>query len=323
MRVYDIIALNEELDVKPGVLGSDGKPVSWQVVDKQTGRVAQTFSGPDGDGKAEEFRDAENAKRRGVSSGPAASKTDPATDPKTDPKAKTAPREKYENKWQRFMGSKWVKFLAKYAGINVAVYVQLRRDLEKIYNDFWVNNTAKPGTEEYRRKEAEYETRSKALFGTFVATVLSPLLIKAMTTGAKLFLSGFRTWNALSSLVMGSTILGGGIAVLKFVLFEAAAWVAIIALSTSSSVQKVFTDWIIEGFASDYMAEFSNLAKGTVQTIGSALDSKTVYNASRDLESMVNLSPEELRRLAIKNGIKITPDEATTTTRSGQAMDLD
>jgi hypothetical protein len=314
MRVYDIIALNEELDVKPGVLGSDGKPVSWQVVDKQTGRVAQTFSGPDGDGKAEEFRDAENAKRRGVSSGPAASKTDPATDPKTDPNAKTAPPEKFENKWQKFMGSKWVKFLAKYAGINAAVYVQLRRDLEKIYNDYWVAKTI---------SEEEYEKRSKALFGAFVATVLSPLLIKAMTSGAKLFLSGFRTWNAASSLVMGSTILGGGIAVLKFVLFEAAAWVAIIALSTSSSVQKVFTDWIIEGFASDYMAEFSNLAKGTVQTIGSALDSKTVYNASRDLESMVNLSPEELRRMAIKNGIKITPDEATTTRRSGQAMDLD
>ena len=310
MRVYDIIALNEELDVKPGVLGSDGKPVSWQVVDKQTGRVAQTFSGPDADGKAEEFRDTENAKRRG------GKPQDPKTDPKADPKTKTAPPEKFESKWQKFMGSKWVKFLAKYAGINVSVYMQLRRDLEKVYNDYWVAKTI---------TEDEYEKRSKAIFGTFVAATLSPLLIRAMVSGAKLFLSGFRTWNAASSLVMGSTILGGGIAVLKFVLFEAAAWVAIIALSTSSSVQRVFSEWIIEGLLGDYMAEFSNLAKGTVQTIGTALDNKTVYNASRDLERMVNLSPEELRDLAVKNGVSIDTSQSNTTRRSGssQAMELD
>jgi hypothetical protein len=91
-------------------------------------------------------------------------------------------------------------------------------------------------------------------------------------------------------------------------------------------VQNVFSEWIIEGLLGDYMAEFSNLAKGTVQTIGTALDNKTVYNASRDLERMVNLDPNELRDWAIKNGIKITPDQSssTTTRRSGgQAMELD
>jgi hypothetical protein len=64
MRIIDVITLKEELDIRPStVLGADGKPTSWHVFDTDAKRSIQTFTGKDAEGKAEEFRDRERARR--------------------------------------------------------------------------------------------------------------------------------------------------------------------------------------------------------------------------------------------------------------------
>jgi hypothetical protein len=64
MRIIDVITLTEELDIRPStILGADGKPQSWHVFDTEAKRSIQTFTGKDAEGKAEEFRDRERAKR--------------------------------------------------------------------------------------------------------------------------------------------------------------------------------------------------------------------------------------------------------------------
>lgn len=61
MRVHEI--LFEEFDIVPTRTQTPaGQPTGYNVVDKQTGSIKQTFTGPDAAGKAEEFRDAQNAK---------------------------------------------------------------------------------------------------------------------------------------------------------------------------------------------------------------------------------------------------------------------
>jgi hypothetical protein len=64
MRIIDVITLKEALEIRPStILGADGKPQSWHVFDTDAKRSIQTFTGKDAEGKAEEFRDRERAKR--------------------------------------------------------------------------------------------------------------------------------------------------------------------------------------------------------------------------------------------------------------------
>jgi hypothetical protein len=247
MRVYDIIALNEELDVKPGVLGSDGKPVSWQVVDNQTGRVAQTFSGPDADGKAEEFRDAENARRKGGK--PADSKADsktPLKDTEPSPKNKT-------------LSQKISRFAAKTAFNNllrigraigfsqlpsyVEEYQLLQADLHARYLQAIQNGMPE------QQARAELDALSKAAFGQWVAgsgviTLGAELIVKLAAAGGGAVVKAIRTWNAGTSIAAGATGVGLLPAIIKFVLVEGAIWAVAAALTYTSVAKAVFTYFV-------------------------------------------------------------------------------
>lgn len=252
MRVYDIIALKEELDVKPGVLGPDGKPVSWQVVDKQTGRVAQTFSGPDADGKAEEFRDTENAKRRGGNK--------PA-DPKVDPKAgadisvkDATPDAKKKSISQRLVGGAIKTGLmnlfrvAKIIGFSqlpqiVEEYQLLQSDLHARFLQ------AKADGMDEKLAEAEFAALSKAAFGQWVAssgviTLGAEAIVKLAAAGGGAVVKAVRAWNAGTSIAAGATGVGFLPAVLKFVLVEGAVAAVTYALSFSSVAKTVFTYFV-------------------------------------------------------------------------------
>jgi hypothetical protein len=246
MRVYDIIALNEELDVKPGVLGSDGKPVSWQVVDNQTGRVAQTFSGPDADGKAEEFRDAENARRKG------GKPTDSKADPKK-PVKDTEPSPKNKTLAQKIAGSAVNSGFRNVLRIGRAIgFSQLPgfvEDYQLIQADLYARyvQAIENGNDPKVAKQ-EFEALSKAAFGQWVLssgviTLGAEIIVRTAKAGTEAsikLVKAIRAWNAGTTAAAAATGVGLLPGIIKFVLVEGAIWAVSYALASEAVAKSVF-----------------------------------------------------------------------------------
>ena len=316
MRVYDIIALKEELDVKPGVLGADGKPVSWQVVDKQTGRVAQTFSGPDADGKAEEFRDTENAKRRGGNK-PA----DPKVDPKTDAPAKDKTDDaKKKSISQRLVGgaikSGFMNLfrVAKIIGFSqlpqyVEEYQLLQADLH-----FKYMKAVESGKDEKLAK-AEFEALSKAAFGQWVAgsgviTLGAEAIVKLAAAGGGAVVKAVRAWNAGTSIAAGATGVGLLPSIIKFVLVEGAVLAVTYALSFSSVAKTVFTYFV--GASHDFYIKALYASADMGQITGSYLSDivgdDDTRAAWRDVKNAMGMDPmRKQAQQAIGQSIDVKP----------------
>jgi len=81
MKVFEITTLNEEFDVKKGVLGPDGKPM-WTVIDKETGNVVKRYQGGGAEEDAVRDMDNRNAKLR-------ARRIDPSQQNQTTPQKST------------------------------------------------------------------------------------------------------------------------------------------------------------------------------------------------------------------------------------------
>lgn len=97
MKIFEITKLYEELDVRKGILGADGKQM-WNVVDTETGNTLQRFSGGDAEEKAVRYRDSENAKMRRAQQ-PAQQQQPTQQDPKPEDK----PKKKKPGKLTRFL----------------------------------------------------------------------------------------------------------------------------------------------------------------------------------------------------------------------------
>ena len=300
MRVYDIIALNEELDVKPGVLGSDGKPVSWQVVDNQTGRVAQTFSGPDADGKAEEFRDAENARRKGGK--PADSKADPNAKPdeKVPKKSSTVGKVaqaaaqtkvgkaiKYSFKGLMVFGraigfSQLPGYIDTYQGIQANIYYKHEEAI-------------KSGVDKTVARD-QFDAESRAAFGQWVAnSAIVPNAVALIVAGAKLgtkFVAKVRAANAASTAATALTGPGILVGIVKWVLVEGAIQAVSWALSREAVATAVFNYFLKSSH--DEMMEMLYESADFGQRVGSLIglvSNDETSAALRDVQTAMKMRP--------------------------------
>jgi hypothetical protein len=303
MRVYDIIALNEELDVKPGVLGSDGKPVSWQVVDKQTGRVAQTFSGPDADGKAEEFRDTENAKRRG------GKPQDPKTDPKADPKKPvkdTEPSPKNKTLAQKIAGSAVNSGFRNVLRIGRAIgFSQLPgfvEDDQLIQADLYARyvQAIENGNDPKAAKQ-EFEALSKAAFGQWVLssgviTLGAEIIVRAAKAGTEAsvkLVKAIRAWNAGTTAAAAATGVGLLPGVIKFVLVEGAIWAVSYALASEAVAKSVFKYFVGSSYDESIklLYQSANLGQAVGSGIANIVGDDETKAAWRDVKNAMGMDP--------------------------------
>jgi hypothetical protein len=302
MRVYDIIALNEELDVKPGVLGSDGKPVSWQVVDNQTGRVAQTFSGPDADGKAEEFRDAENARRKGGK--PADSKADPNA--KTDPKEKVPKKSSTVGRVAQAAAQTTVGKAVKYSFKGLMVfgraigfsqlpgYIDTYQGIQA--NIYYKHEQAiKSGVDKTVARD-QFDAESRAAFGQWVAnSAIVPNAVALIVAGAKSgtkFVAKVRAANAASTAATALTGPGILVGIVKWVLVEGAIQAVSWALSREAVATAVFNYFLKSSH--DEMMEMLYESADFGERVGSLLglaSDKDNNAALRDVQTAMKMSP--------------------------------
>jgi hypothetical protein len=310
MRVYDIITLKEELDVKPGVLGSDGKPISWQVVDKQTGRVAQTFSGPDADGKAEEFRDTENAKRRGGK--PQDTKTDPNAEPSPDKKNKakrtTQSVFKRSFKWTAKVGllagiSAWEQ-LDQYQSIQSDLYARYLEQVEK-------------GQDPKLAKE-EFLKLSRAAFGQWAASsALVPAVVQGIVSAAKLgaagiksIVSSIRSWNVATTAASAATGPGFIAGVVKFIAVEGAIYAVIWALQREAVAKTVFLK-ILED-------EYSTVLEGLIFAAGTT---DVVANIPIAGYNLVAPDTAKVAYVDVQKAVDMRPMDKAAGQSAGQNVD--
>jgi hypothetical protein len=126
MKILEITKLYEEFDIRPTrTVDARGNPMGYEVFDKDSPRSAvQTFTGGDAEGKAEEFRDRENAKLRQRQQ-PTQQQSDPKPEPTND-----KPKKKKPNKLTRFIKSGGVAGTA----VSVLVLASEAGNIAKRYN---------------------------------------------------------------------------------------------------------------------------------------------------------------------------------------------
>lgn len=102
MKIFEVVSFKEELEVKASsVLGSDGKPAAYGVVDTENpGRPLKTFTGSDAAGKAEEYRDQIRAQRRTQAQKASSDDADKSKTPTKDPSKGLTPKDK-ASLWQK------------------------------------------------------------------------------------------------------------------------------------------------------------------------------------------------------------------------------
>ena len=302
MRVYDIIALYEELDVKPGVLGADGKPISWQVIDQQTGRVAQTFSGADADGKAEEFRDAENAKRRGVSSGSksSAEPDSPKIDPKKTPAksdlagritqavAETTVGKAIKIGFKLFMVfgraigfSQLPGHIDTYQSIQSAIYYKHAQAIEN-------------GVDKKVARD-QFDAESRAAFGQWVAnSAIVPNGVALIVAGARAasssqFIAKIRGINAASTAATALTGPGILLGIVKWVMVEGAIQAVAWALSREAVATVVFNYFLKSSY--DEMMGTLYTAADIGQFVGNSIAQISTDAAYTDVQTAMKMRP--------------------------------
>jgi hypothetical protein len=297
MRVYDIIALNEDLDIRPtAVLGSDGKPAGYEVFDtdkpKQT---LQRFSGPDAEGKAEEFRDAQRAKTGGKK--PEATRK-PVKDTEPSPKNKslaqkiagTAVNSGFRNVLRvgRAIGfSQLPGFVEDYQIIQADLYARYVQAIE---------NGSDP-----KVAKQEFEALSKAAFGQWVLssgviTLGAEIIVrtaKAGTEASAKLIKSIRSANAASTAAAAVTGVGLLPGIIKFVLVEGAIWAVSYALASEAVAKSVFKYFVGSSYDASIqlLYQSANLGQAVGSGIANIVGDDETKAAWRDVQNAMGMDP--------------------------------
>ena len=252
MKVLDVIALKEELDIRQ-VSGG------FEVFDTDTGnRAPNTIIYPD-EGSAETSRDRMRAAQSGNNRQQPANDQDSANRPANDQdnqSKRNQIKQTFKEKW----GTRFVKLARFLKGLRAVTgtatiltmydeHADRQAELLAVYlaGSDGAGNTL---------TEEEYLETSKREYETWLASlalVAGGALAQtaAVSRGARRILQFLRGINVATStpmLVAGPW--GAAAAIVKFVLFEAASWAAIWVLSRKESAEAVVA-WLIYHEAGD------------------------------------------------------------------------
>lgn len=298
MRVYDIISVNEELDIRPStILGADGKPSGFEVFDTDNPKQPlQKFIGPGSDGKAEEFRDAENAKRRGVSSGskkptpkqkvPAKSSTiGKITQAAAETTVGTIVRRSFKGLMifgRAIAFSQLPGHIDTYQGMQANIYYKHQQAIERGED----KNTARD----------QFDAESRAAFGQWVAnSAIVPNAVALIVAGAKAgtaFVAKIRAANAASTAATALTGPGIIVGIVKWVMVEGAIQAVSWALSREAVAYAVFNYFLKSSH--DEMMKGLYAAADFGQMVGSSigsLGSDDTSAALRDVQTAMKMRP--------------------------------
>jgi hypothetical protein len=244
MRILDIIALKEDLDIRQ-VSGG------FEIFDTETGqRAPNSIIYPD-EGSAETSRDRMRAAQPGNNRTTQPNNNQPSTNnnqPDTNQKRNQI-KETFKQKWARRF-TKLARLLRGIRGITGAAVIMTNYD-EHVERQADLLAAHLVGDRNGNKlTEAQYLEASKREYETWLASMAlvaggSIAQTAAVTRGARRILQFLRGINVATStpmLVAGPW--GAAAAVVKFVLFEAASWAAIWVLSRRESAEAVVA-WLI------------------------------------------------------------------------------
>lgn len=299
MRVYDIISVNEALDIRPStILGADGKPSGFEVFDTDNPKQPlQKFTGPGSDGKAEQFRDAENAKRRGVSSGPKSNNV-PLKDKTPTPKNKTiaqkavgvAVKTGFRNLLRvgRVIGfSQLPRHVEDYQIMQINLYAQYLKAKED-------------GMDPLAAKQ-QFEALSKAAFGQWVlSSAIIPLGAELIVRSAKAGIKGtsnlvksIRAANTGTTVAAAATGVGLLPGVIKFILVEGAIWAVSYALASEAVAKTVFKYFVGSSYDASIqlLYQSANLGQAAGSGIANLVGDAETKAAWRDVKNAMKMDP--------------------------------
>ena len=300
MRVYDIIAINEDLDIRPStILGADGKPSGYEVFDTNNPKQSiQKFTGPGADGKAEEFRDAENAKRRGVSS----------NSKKTPPKEKVPGKSDLAGRITQAVAETTVGKAIKWSFRALMVfgraigfsqlpgYIDTYQSIQA--NIYYKHAQAIEQGVDKKVARDQFDAESRAAFGQWVAnSAIVPNAVALIVAGAKAasksqFVAKIRAVNTASTAATALTGPGILVGIVKWVMVEGAIQAVAWALSREAVASAVFNYFLSSAHDEMMGALYKAADIGEIVGSGIGLVSKDESNAAlRVVQTAMDMSP--------------------------------